>query len=732
MTSRVEDHVAPEHSTNAAPVAPGKARRRISSASSRVLESCFARRTFPTTRDFENIRRQTTLSKADIIDWFENARQRRKVAVTRPSTPYVGPSRLGAMDVPQLTKLSSPAESMDPLQRWRNSPPEYEPASVSAIAQAVSGLPTDYRLTDDVYATNSSSARSLSECSSASSIGLSQSSKNSSASAFSHGTPESIAPPQTSTRRRRRRGRTQRPLGRVQDTLGPARYTFQCTFCTETFKTKHNWQRHEKSLHLSLEQWRCSPHGVKYQTSDGKDTCVYCSEPGPSQSHLATHNYGVCQERHPEDRTFYRKDHLQQHLKLVHDAKFKSSPMEQWKYENDVIRSRCGFCGLTMTSWTDRIDHLADHFKEGKTMADWQGDWGFETNVLDMVEKSMPPYLIHYERNSPWPFTTTQGPVESPTSAYDLIGLELEYFSTNYMNTSDRPPTDEELLYESCCIVFGAEMLSHDSETTTPGSSWLRDLLMSSDIITKQARIRPMRIAARSRITQLKIYGKRTVFEGCILEAQLFDFVETSRSVVTNVENETLQDEAWNIVSRMEALKPKPSRLFPEFLFRIIHRSSHWLNLFRQRMNLAPVKDGCLNMASAPVIASNSPHNVNDRCISDTEPFLTSYDQLSHILAEPTLPVATGTGPVAISVTPGFFNDSNCYRYLARELTRFVTHTTSPRNPNCHVPTDEELQYQARWIMYDDDDPWNQTPADNPSWLQHFKQDVGLSSALAS
>lgn len=31
---------------------------------------------------------------------------------------------------------------------------------------------------------------------------------------------------------------------------------YQCTFCTDTFKTKHDWQRHETSMHLSLEQWK--------------------------------------------------------------------------------------------------------------------------------------------------------------------------------------------------------------------------------------------------------------------------------------------------------------------------------------------------------------------------------------------------------------------------------------------------------------------------------------------
>ncbi|KAL3421201.1 C2H2 type zinc finger containing protein [Phlyctema vagabunda] len=76
-----------------------------------------------------------------------------------------------------------------------------------------------------------------------------------------------------------------------------------------------------------------------------------------------------------------------------------------------------------------------------------------------------------------------------------------------------------------------------------------------------------------------------------------------------------------------------------------------------------------------------------------------------------------------------FLNDANCYRRLVRELSRFVTSCMSVNNPNQHVPSDAELQNQARWVIYDDDDPWNQTAADNAEWLIRFKRDVGLAPA---
>lgn len=73
-----------------------------------------------------------------------------------------------------------------------------------------------------------------------------------------------------------------------------------------------------------------------------------------------------------------------------------------------------------------------------------------------------------------------------------------------------------------------------------------------------------------------------------------------------------------------------------------------------------------------------------------------------------------------------FLNDANCYGRLVRELTRFVTSCVSTNNPTQHIPSDAEIQNQARWVIYDDDDPWNQTAADNAEWLVRFKRDCGL------
>lgn len=57
------------------------------------------------------------------------------------------------------------------------------------------------------------------------------------------------------SRSRRRRKQMSQQMSSIQD-AERAKRRYQCTFCTDAFKTKHDWQRHETTMHLSLEQWK--------------------------------------------------------------------------------------------------------------------------------------------------------------------------------------------------------------------------------------------------------------------------------------------------------------------------------------------------------------------------------------------------------------------------------------------------------------------------------------------
>lgn len=190
---------------------------------------------------------------------------------------------------------------------------------------------------------------------------------------------------------RKRRINKQRARVRRTSLVGSL-LPYQCTFCTEDFRTKHDWQRHEKSLHLPVEQWVCTLHGPQALKLDtGSMCCVFCGVPDPDEAHLDIHNYQPCHERTLEERTFNRKDHLNQHLQLVHNVKFDKWSMSSWRIPMSSIKTRCGFCGLKMQMWEERVDHLAGHFKQGLTMASWQGDWGLEDRHLKLLENAIPP-----------------------------------------------------------------------------------------------------------------------------------------------------------------------------------------------------------------------------------------------------------------------------------------------------------------------------------------------------
>ena len=145
---------------------------------------------------------------------------------------------------------------------------------------------------------------------------------------------------------------------------------------------------------------------VVTHTTTGKGKCVYCGELEPTKDHLATHNHSACEEKGLESRTFYRKDHLRQHLRLMHDVKMTPA-MDLWKSEAQYIKSRCGFCAMDFDKWQDRVDHLSKEFRNGADMKNWKGCRGLDASVAIHVTNAMPPYLIANESKSPFPFSAT-------------------------------------------------------------------------------------------------------------------------------------------------------------------------------------------------------------------------------------------------------------------------------------------------------------------------------------
>ncbi|KAL5091606.1 hypothetical protein Trisim1_002824 [Trichoderma cf. simile WF8] len=790
------------------------------------------RHPYPNNEEKENLARQTGLNKTQISTWVANARRRGKVRAPRSTSSSPGQLN-NAIDIPQ--KKTTMTRGMSPMERWRHSPPDQEPASITAIASAVSsaGFPVgagaasaSYKDMDDRL------LGSIDHLSSAGSSKTSHSGNGSQSSAISHKSRESLESLYSLKSRGRRRRRRQIPKAVDISTILPSVHKYQCTFCTETFKTKHDWQRHEKSLHLSLEQWVCSPNGpIQFCAEWDCLACVYCGLKNPSPEHAEQHNDFVCHGRPDAEKTFFRKDHLRQHLSIVHDAKFQKWPMSDWKVDTPAVRSRCGFCGIILYSWDSRVGHLAQHFKMGKSMADWKGDWGFQGEILKIVENGMPPYLIHHERNTLDPFEASKDEVRHGKTLEDHVKLWL----IDYMNkraVAGMAATDDQLLIEAQRVVQKVD--TEDTSLTGPDISWFRDLIMlhkPSSHMTQEELYRASGITSwTSQIEKMKT-SKSTHTDmstiGDEKEKLLLRHVKSRQAAGQIPTDAELQFQACKILDDVEPKSNFKCKEAVQWFKFLINSSSDWLSAFKRRAGVLSnaetsyghmqpgIQDiitngehhlsvlrqdsllggispsqipgtatlgGEMQFESNVILAGDgnqtilselsdlgAPEERNDLLASLDDTLIAAHesgDLTSTHQAKDTKTGATpspkalhwGVPDEAIGCTspmdtndylPGltetphsanshpshhqplryFLSDANCYGRLEKELTRFVTSCLSSNNPLQHIPTDEEIQYQARWIIYDDDDPWNQTAADNVEWLARFKRDVGITAA---
>jgi uncharacterized C2H2 Zn-finger protein len=404
---------------------------------------------YPSAGEKTQLQELTGLSDKQISNWFTNTRRRTRYGSSQSSN----------------TSLSHNFSTMSSLDRWRNSPPELEHVSMEDIAAALAET--------NNTATFNRNRRASSRQSDTSSVRASDTGSSDSQGILS----------ETSSITKHRRRRRKRPNDLVSKPEAGQRI-FQCTFCTDAFKTKYDWTRHEASLHLPLDRWTCTPHGPRYIAPGATvQTCVYCNLEEPSDYHLSSHRMSDCCERPLVAREFYRKDHLRQHLRQVHKVESFTNAMEGWKSKILEIRSRCGFCDASFRLWSERNDHLAEHFRNGASMKDWKGARGFEPAVATLVRHSIPPYLIGTEATAMIPFSAESGnprpPISSnphfphstttPTS-FEYLVSELGKFTTA-QTAQNLTPTDQTLQEKARLIVYG----DNDpwNQTAADNSQWL-------------------------------------------------------------------------------------------------------------------------------------------------------------------------------------------------------------------------------------------------------------------
>jgi hypothetical protein len=63
-------------------------------------------------------------------------------------------------------------------------------------------------------------------------------------------------------------------------------------------------------------------------------------------------------------------------------------------------------------------------------------------------------------------------------------------------------------------------------------------------------------------------------------------------------------------------------------------------------------------------------------------------------------------------------------------LTRHLSHYARQMMSRGIIPTDEMFQTEARRLLFDSEDQWNQTLADNMEWLTKFRREQSGNSSL--
>ncbi|KAF4470273.1 monocarboxylate transporter 4 [Fusarium albosuccineum] len=634
---------------------PSRMATRFTRESVRILRNCFLAHSsdpFPNETEKKRLQEETGLTRAQIMTWFANARRRIKV----PRSISNSPGQTQPRDIPRRPGTPAPVNalsSMNPLERWVDSPPENEAASVSAIARAVASSPpaSKHQL---VFAVDSVGAQEL--------IFLAQLCLIQVTRALWHGAPTAQSPVADLALRRRTYRRVEE-----KPRLGNVLKKFQCTFCTDSFNRKYDWQRHENSVHLPLQRWICISDGPRARNLENQNllSCVFCGLVDPDDAHIESHNCSTCKNRPLNERSFNRKDHLRQHLRLFHNnSTFLEWSMASWRVPVPDIRSRCGICDRWMDTWEARVNHIAEHFKMGKSMADWKGDWGFDPEIFDSVENAMPPWFIEFERHTPYPFQGGKALVASPRSAYELLKLELAYFMQRFHDNNDRMPGIQDMQFEACRIILASESMGHEQLQQQP-ISWLRDLIVSDQEVLQRAKLSPVRSAAETRLYPLQVKGKAALFESCPFEAQLRDFIQAKSllHLSENISDTELRDECCHIIGRMEEVSTTPSDFIATWLVRLIHSEGDWLVAFRERSNIPLVCDlDCLD-------------------------------------------------PTA---------DVSIYEYT--RLDRGVAEYLETQRAKGIEPNDDDLRRQARIVVGQDNDGWTTTAADNELWLASFKR----------
>ncbi|KAF2657024.1 hypothetical protein K491DRAFT_714770 [Lophiostoma macrostomum CBS 122681] len=291
---------------------------------------------YPTAEDKRQLAQECGITERQVTTWYTNARARR----------------------------------LNPLDTYLSSGSEDEGAKESDIASAAETPTYTGGFTYLADTTRPSGYRRAGSVSGSSAISTGQ------------------ARPQPSRRGKKKNYRrsNQTPINELTSPLSdnsvvsptsPDQEMWQCTFCHRHLVPK-SWRRHEETQHRPRAQWTCMLDGPRLslaQRSNSSSCCAFCMQKDPGEDHfLHNHRISECRKRPIAERTFFRPDHLRQHVKNFHGATLFDVAQSRWKKAPEEEKEQawvCGFCEEDLRTWDQRETHIAGHFKEGMTMTQW-------------------------------------------------------------------------------------------------------------------------------------------------------------------------------------------------------------------------------------------------------------------------------------------------------------------------------------------------------------------------
>jgi hypothetical protein len=111
---------------------------------------------------------------------------------------------------------------------------------------------------------------------------------------------------------------------------------------------------------------------------EGNPLCQFCLAPISVSTNNKQH-YLQCQKARNGRHIFAgaREGRFKHHLKRQHGLAGIAAEQSTWAFDvQGDWPSECGFCGDQFSSWQDRINHIAAHFREGVDISSWRLPFG--------------------------------------------------------------------------------------------------------------------------------------------------------------------------------------------------------------------------------------------------------------------------------------------------------------------------------------------------------------------